>query len=50
MTFYEVPSVALGPELSLDYDKRTKLSAARYLFGWWGGLTYGNPRVSGFFT
>ena len=39
MTFYEVPSVALGPELSLDYDKRTKLSAARYLFGWWGGLT-----------
>ena len=39
MTFYEVPSVALGPELSLDYDKRTKLSASRYLFGWWGGLT-----------
>ena len=39
MTFYEVPSVALGPELSLDYDRRTKLSAARYLFGWWGGLT-----------
>ena len=39
MTFYEVPSVALGPELSLDYDNRTKLSASRYLFGWWGGLT-----------
>ena len=39
MTFYEVPSVALGPELTLDYDERTKFAATRYFFGWWGGLT-----------
>ncbi|WP_331044145.1 MFS transporter [Sphingomonas sp.] len=35
---YEVPSVALTPELSADYDERTRIMAWRYLFGWIGGL------------
>lgn len=35
---YEVPSVALTPELSTDYDERTRIMAYRYLFGWIGGL------------
>jgi GPH family glycoside/pentoside/hexuronide:cation symporter len=35
---YEVPSQALTPELSSDYDERTRISAWRYLLGWAGGL------------
>ncbi len=35
---YEVPSVALTPELTADYDERTRIMAYRYLFGWTGGL------------
>lgn len=35
---YEVPSVALTPELSADYDERTRIMAYRYVFGWAGGL------------
>lgn len=35
---YEVPSVALTPELTADYDERTRIMAYRYLFGWMGGL------------
>lgn len=38
---YEVPSVALTPELSGDYDERTRIMAWRYLFGWAGGLLIG---------
>jgi len=34
----EVPSVALLPELTRDYDERTRLMRFRYLFGWGGGL------------
>ncbi|MDE2411153.1 MAG: MFS transporter [Sphingomonadales bacterium] len=34
----EVPSVALVPELTRDYDERTTLMRYRYLFGWGGGL------------
>ncbi|HMN54041.1 MAG TPA: MFS transporter [Sphingopyxis sp.] len=34
----EVPSVALLPELTRDYDERTTLMRYRYLFGWAGGL------------
>ncbi len=34
----EVPSVALLPELTRDYDERTGLMRYRYLFGWLGGL------------
>ncbi len=34
----EVPSVALVPELTGDYDERTRLMRYRYLFGWAGGL------------
>lgn len=36
---YEVPSQALSPELSADYDERTRIMAYRYLFGWGGGVT-----------
>jgi Na+/melibiose symporter-like transporter len=39
ITFYEIPSSALGPELSGDYDQRTSLFGYRFFFGWWGGLT-----------
>ncbi len=35
---YEVPAAALVPELSSDYDERTRITAYRYLFGWAGGL------------
>ncbi|MBU6251769.1 MAG: MFS transporter [Alphaproteobacteria bacterium] len=34
----EVPSVALVPELTSDYDERTSVMRLRYLFGWAGGL------------
>lgn len=34
----EVPSVALVPELTRDYDERTWLMRFRFLFGWGGGL------------
>lgn len=34
----EVPSVALVPELTGDYDERTILMRYRFLFGWAGGL------------
>jgi len=39
ITFYEVPSVALGPELTSNYVERTSLMSYRYFFGWFGGLT-----------
>lgn len=34
----EVPSTALVPELTQDYDERTTMFRFRYLFGWGGGL------------
>jgi glycoside/pentoside/hexuronide:cation symporter, GPH family len=34
----EVPSAALVPELTRDYDERTVVMRYRYLFGWAGGL------------
>lgn len=37
ITFYEVPSSALLPELTQNYDKRSSLMAGRYFFGWTGG-------------
>jgi len=39
LSAFEIPSSALGPELSSDYDERTRLFSYRYLFGWGGGLT-----------
>jgi Na+/melibiose symporter-like transporter len=38
ITFYEIPSAALAPELSEDYDQRTSFVAFRVFFGWFGGL------------
>jgi Na+/melibiose symporter-like transporter len=38
ITFYEVPSTALAPELTEDYDERTRLASARHFFGWVGGI------------
>ncbi|MBO9713165.1 MAG: MFS transporter [Sphingomonas sp.] len=35
---FEVPSQALSPELTADYDERTRIMAYRYLFGWGGGM------------
>ena len=34
----EVPSLAMAPELTLDYDERTAVLRYRYLFGWLGGM------------
>ena len=42
ITFYEIPSTALGPELSKDYVERSSLMSYRYWFGWWGGLLVWN--------
>ena len=38
MSMCEVPSIALVPELTSDYDERTRLIRYRFLFGWAGGL------------
>lgn len=38
LSLFEIPSVALAPELSSDYDERTRLFSYRYLFGWAAGL------------
>jgi len=35
---YEVPSLALAPEITRDYHERTAVLRYRYLFGWAGGL------------
>jgi Na+/melibiose symporter-like transporter len=37
LSFYEIPSSALGPELTLDYDQRTSLMGSRFFFGTLGG-------------
>lgn len=37
LTFYETPSSALLPELTTDYEERTKLQSYRLFFGWSGG-------------
>jgi glycoside/pentoside/hexuronide:cation symporter, GPH family len=37
ITFFETPSAALAPELTLDYDQRTSLQSYRTFFGWTGG-------------
>jgi Na+/melibiose symporter-like transporter len=36
-TLFEVPSVALLPDLEQDYDRRNKWLALRHAFGWYGG-------------
>jgi len=38
ITFYEIPSSALVPELTEDYDQRTSFISYRVLFAWAGGL------------
>jgi Na+/melibiose symporter-like transporter len=47
ITFYEIPSAALAPELATDYDQRSALLGWRYYFGWTGGsvLTVANFTV-----
>jgi glycoside/pentoside/hexuronide:cation symporter, GPH family len=37
LSLYEIPSSALGPELTLDYDQRTSLMTSRFFFGTLGG-------------
>ena len=37
ITFFETPSSALMPELTVDYDERTSIQAWRHFFGWFGG-------------
>ncbi|NNL68212.1 MAG: hypothetical protein HKP30_18325, partial [Myxococcales bacterium] len=38
LTFYMVPSGALGPEMTTHYDERTRLVSYRWLIGWMGAL------------
>lgn len=38
ITFYEIPSSALAPELTSEYDERTSIASYRYFFGYVGGL------------
>ncbi|HEY1961283.1 MAG TPA: MFS transporter [Rhizomicrobium sp.] len=39
ITFYEIPSSALVPELTEDYDQRTSFLGYRLFFAWYGGMT-----------
>ncbi len=39
ITLYEIPSSALVPELTQDYDQRTSFLSYRVFFSWYGGLT-----------
>ncbi len=39
ITFYEIPSSALAPELTQDYDQRTSFLSYRVFFAWYGGMT-----------
>ncbi|MBV9693384.1 MAG: MFS transporter, partial [Alphaproteobacteria bacterium] len=39
ITFYEIPSSALAPELTQDYDQRTSFFGFRLFFAWYGGMT-----------
>lgn len=36
---YEVPSMAIAPELTGDYHERTSILGYRYVLGWAGGLS-----------
>ena len=36
-TLFEVPSIALLPELEKDYDRRSRWLALRHVFGWYAG-------------
>lgn len=38
ITLYEIPSSALAPELTTDYNERTSIASYRYFFGYIGGL------------
>ena len=42
INLYELPSAALTPELTDDYDQRTSLMTWRYFFGYVGGLGVGS--------
>lgn len=37
IALYEIPSAALAPELTEDYDQRSSLLSWRYYFAWTGG-------------
>jgi Na+/melibiose symporter-like transporter len=39
LTFYMVPSGALAPEMTTNYDERTGLVSYRWALGWLGSLT-----------
>lgn len=38
ITFFEIPSSALAPELTSDYDERTSVASYRYFFAYLGGV------------
>lgn len=39
LTLFEIPSTALTPEFTSNYDERTTLTSIRYFFGWIGGTS-----------
>lgn len=38
ITFYEIPSSALAPELTSSYNERTSIASYRFFFGYLGGI------------
>ena len=38
ITFYEIPSSALAPELTSNYNERTSIASYRFFFGYLGGI------------
>lgn len=50
ITLHEVPSSALAPELTDDYDERTSFLSFRYFFAWVGGLTVAYVALSQLLT
>jgi glycoside/pentoside/hexuronide:cation symporter, GPH family len=50
LSFYEIPSIALAPELTLDYDQRTGLMSSRFFFRNIGRSRDGGARSTGIST
>lgn len=50
MTFYSIPSNAMGAELTPHYDERTSLVSWRFFFGWAGGIAFAQIGYRVFFA
>jgi Na+/melibiose symporter-like transporter len=50
MTLYAIPSGALIPEITQNYDERTSLASWRALFGWFGAIVVAQIGYLGYFA